>query len=51
MHLKAITKPSYPLQADNLLAKGQSLANLLALVVAAQEVSDFLMKTDTHDNE
>lgn len=51
MHLKAITKPAIPMRADNLLAKEQSLANLLALIVTAQEVSDLLTKADTHDNE
>ncbi len=51
MHTKAITKiSSLPKQADNVLAKGQAIANIHALVVSAQEVTDLLLKADTHDN-
>jgi hypothetical protein len=51
MHTKAITKiSSLPQQAGNVLEKGRTIANLQALVVSAQEVTDLLLKVDTHDN-
>ncbi|HJO28833.1 MAG TPA: hypothetical protein QF708_05470 [Candidatus Poseidoniia archaeon] len=50
MHIETITRTSIPQPAGNLLGKAQTVSNLRDLIVAGQEVSDLLLKADTHDN-